>query len=339
MATIRKSPRVRTLTDKVKSNQMTNKVVNATPDKSNYYPGHDSSFDNVDNESGIETQPNIKRRKVVEEDKIDPVEKLLSLNNEEEDIFKSLSNDDEMHNSGDSNEIIENEIDQYNQVSLNFTKMLNDNLIKYYSNFQRSPLDAYNDNSSFSILNKPTQSPVPETNINNNNNNNNNDNNNINNNNHSNNRNNNIPFLKAVNFNSKPRRSLNEYLSIYDEDSKDPKDTSCNEPPAKTSETTTTNAINDSTNFTSENLTTLDDKLLKNETDEEEENKTPASSPLLAHNKISFHYRKNDNLNLSLNPYHSENDYSKFLNEHSIITGKASEMIGTGNFLINDFFL
>ncbi|EEQ38498.1 hypothetical protein CLUG_02624 [Clavispora lusitaniae ATCC 42720] len=59
--------------------------------------------------------------------------------------------------------------------------------------------------------------------------------------------------------------------------------------------------------------------------------------------KMSFHYRQNDNVNLSLsdcqNKSHSEpHDIFKFMKKRSVIAGKASEMIGTSNFLINDFF-
>ncbi|OBA21349.1 hypothetical protein METBIDRAFT_31894 [Metschnikowia bicuspidata var. bicuspidata NRRL YB-4993] len=59
--------------------------------------------------------------------------------------------------------------------------------------------------------------------------------------------------------------------------------------------------------------------------------------------KMSFHYRQDDKLNLSLTDGRkagedAPHDVFKFLNQRSVLSGKASEMIGTSSFLVSDFF-
>lgn len=209
-------------------------------------------------------------------DTLDPVEKLLS--------YPTFNND--FLNEGET--IVEPEREEtsssssspYN-VSLNFTKILNDNIRSYYHRAKRCPIEFYSDNSSFSVLNKrsePEQAPARQT------------------------KSFDVPFFRNVNFNPKPPSAytFDEYLAIDDEEeeAKDPL-SSDEEPPSVT------------------------------------------NSPLLPNSKMSFHYRHNDNLNLSLNdtPSADPHDVMKYLNKRSILSGRASEMVSTGNFLINDFFL
>lgn len=244
--TIRKSQRTRTLTEKVKPiRQTTNSL----------------------------EHPAKKRKLNVEEDadKIDPVEKLLSLTNLNNDIL----NVDEPSPVNYMNIASNNSTEQ---ISLNFTKILNDNLRAYYSRLNKNPLEVYNDNSTFGLLNKqPTAEVDQETAP----------------------KHLDVPFFKKVNFNSNSKSyTFDEYLS-YDD------------------------------------LTDTD------ESDEDKSPITPISLPPPLNGKMSFHYRHNDNLNLSLNqhPESEPQDICKILNKNCLISGKASEMVGTGNFMINDFFL
>lgn len=268
---IRKSARARSPTPKVleTQNQSANKILGVN-----------------------DIEPQTKKRKLnikTEEDnsdKIDPVERLLSLPYVNNDILLNLEEDYESNMSSNlaSNP---NELNAH-LISLNFTKILNDNLTRYYSNFSKSPLEIYNDHSSFAILNKsqsspniaPTPSSQPTINE--------------------------VPFFKNVNFNpkSKSAYAFDDYLS-YEEGEDSPNE--CEE-----------------------------------SSDESSNPKTPIiNSPEIDNKKMSFHYRHNDNLNLSLNntQNNSHHDIFKIMKKRSILNGKASEMIGTGNFLINDFFL
>ncbi|CUM65921.1 uncharacterized protein PRCAT00003574001 [Priceomyces carsonii] len=235
---------------------------------------------------------NVTKNEVEHSDRIDPVEKLLSLNNPNTEI---LMNFDEEVGFDSQREIPTGAQSDGHLISLNFTKVLNDNLRSYYSNFRRSPIEVYNDNSSFSVLNhrlpvdqekledrgkqyktKDQCLQTPE-----------------------------VPFFKNVNFNPKQLSyTLDQYFS-YDE-------------------------------------LTSDNEEAGKESSESPDPKTPTS---LTSNdfapKMSFHYRHNNNLNLSLNKAANEQplDVFKILNQRSVLSGRASEMISTGNFLINDFFL
>lgn len=289
-------------------------------------------------------------------DRIDPVEKLLSLNYINQDMNEEEEEEEEDYDSDSENDLdsdtdcsevdFNNDINKYNEISLNFTKILNDNLQKCYSNFNRSPIDFYNDNSSFALLNKqqqyyphqqpyhtsqvpalsPTVShpsinsfqPPPQPQPNNNN---------------------AVPFFKSVNFNPKPKTKthiFDEIISLDDEI--DPKDS--NSGLYRGNETTMdfqtinpetidpkSEIFNDATTSNSNN----------NPTESDEELTTPNNSPLLSNSKMCFNYRQYDNLNLSnLRPQPSN---LRILNENSILSGKASETIGSGIFLMNDFFL
>lgn len=112
-----------------------------------------------------------------------------------------------------------------------------------------------------------------------------------------------VPFFKNVNFNPSPEfgSKLEDYI-----DYKDDKDTESN------------------------------DKV-----EDLPEAVTPLASPIPAYTgKMSFHYRRQDGLNLSLtddDTNYGLNDGLRFLNQRSIISGLASETIGPTKFLINDF--
>lgn len=240
-----------------------------------------------------------KKRKLDDEDRIDPIEKLLSLNNDYEDINNYLQDqeitvkkEEEDSDDYDSEEDEDEEYERKNskhEVSLNFTKIFNDNLVRmqqsnnFINNFSSFGMLG-NSNFDFSYpapssqqqqsSSSNTQSTVQ----------------------------NQTPFFKLVNFNPKPKSAnvFDELINFDDEvDPKDPL------------------PVSDS---------------------EEEEAKTPINtSPLLNNSKMCFTYRQYDNLNLSnLKPQEST---LKILNENSILSGKLNETIGSGKFMINDFFL
>ncbi|ABN67125.2 predicted protein [Scheffersomyces stipitis CBS 6054] len=255
MSSIRKSTRVRTLTPKMRTYSARSK------------------------RSRSEDSP-IKRRRIVDEednsDKIDPVEKLLSLPNLNNDILDEDEEDEEEDEDETRNEL----------VPPNFTKILHDNIRSYYSNFRKSPIEIYNDNSSFAFLNKKEE-PDQRCHCYN------------------------VPFFRNVNFSGSSRSdyTIDDYFS-YDE-------------------------LTD--NDTEESLSPTDKPGVK-----EVSPATSTSSvyfPDSFNNKMSFHYRHNhSNLNLS-DGFDSGADIFKYLNKRSVLSGKASEMVGTGKFLINDFFL
>lgn len=229
-----------------------------------------------------------KKRKLDDEDRIDPIEKLLSLNNDYElDINSYLQ--DQCEDEADDYESEEEDDEDYerknskHEVSLNFTKIFNDNIVRmqqsnnFINNFSSFGMLA-NTNFDFSYPPPPQQSSQQATVISQ------------------------IPFFKLVNFNPKPKSAnvFDELINLDDEiDPKDPL------------------PVSDS---------------------EEEEAKTPNNtSPLLSNSKMCFTYRQYDNLNLSnLKPQEST---LKILNENSILSGKSNETIGSGKFMINDFFL
>jgi hypothetical protein len=65
---------------------------------------------------------------------------------------------------------------------------------------------------------------------------------------------------------------------------------------------------------------------------------SPLKSPSFQVPKISFHYRHKDTFNLIDDSYSADASV-RGLKSGSIVSGKASEMMGSGGFLINDFFL
>ncbi|CAK7894004.1 hypothetical protein CAAN1_02S07954 [[Candida] anglica] len=222
-----------------------------------------------------------KRRKLensTRSDALDPVEKLLSFANRDDDFFNT--EDSEPTESYDSNASSTDLVSTHK-------RMLDANMKVYYS---QSRQRRNNDNSSFSILTE--KKPIFEDSY------------------HYNNSQtsaaNQVPFFRAVNFNPKPASSytFDEYLS-YDELTDD-------------NDTEAPNSDQES----------LESPTLKFNT--------------LSNKNMSFHYRHNDNLNLSLSLSASQPetlDVFKALNKRCILNGKASEMVSTGNMLINDFFL
>lgn len=119
-----------------------------------------------------------------------------------------------------------------------------------------------------------------------------------------------VPFFKNVNFNPKSTTgdSVDDYIYYDDEEESDTSSDSEHE---------------------SEHLLPSDCKLV--------------TMPLFP-SKMSFHYRHNESLTLSLNDDNrccsdSSHDVSKILNSNSMMTGKASEMVGASRLLINDYFL
>lgn len=295
MSSTRKSSRVRTLTAKVREL--------LPPQPTNTLSG---SLDYTASEAPL------KKRKLTEtpctapaSDKIDPVEKLLSLTNTNNDILLDLEGyeddyegDLESQDASKDARLSRGVQNSKNSISLNFTKILNDNLRSYYSNFKRCPIEIYNDNSSFSILNRKKEEPVSHQQAAASN--------------------QAVPFFRNVNFNPKnpSAYTFDQYLE-YDEDD---------------------DAAEDDVNTTSTESET------EEHVDEGPKGAIHIEKPLptLAHNKMSFHYRHNDNLNLSVNGAKSNSDPQdvfKILNKRSILNGRASEMVSTGNFLINDFFL
>lgn len=118
-----------------------------------------------------------------------------------------------------------------------------------------------------------------------------------------------VPFFKNVNFNPSPEfgNKLEDYIDYNDDDEE----------------------------VFSEN----------GEQNSSSSDSSPISSPLPTlhdnHGKMSFHYRRNDGLNLSLTDEQSPqglNEGLKFLNSRSIISGQASETIGAAKFMVNEFF-
>lgn len=233
----------------------------------------------------------------VEDDKIDPVEKLLCLTNLNNDILFDLDAEDSAsepsspRSATSSSSISDTSASyeyedsplhsSYPNMKLDFSKVITDNLRSYYLSACKSPIEIHNDNSSFSILNKETQHASGEA--------------------ASPQKPREVPFFKNVNFN-KPKfgNSIEDYL-FYD-----------------------------------------DDESAKFATDLEHEEMPPTSATFMPQlPNVSF-YRRDDKLNLSLSDqkaWAEPQDISKILNLNSVMTGKASETVGTSRLLINDFFL
>lgn len=265
-----------------------------------------------------ETEPIAKKPRVenviMSEDsnKIDPVEKLLSLTNINTDFLTSL---EEVHHEeeeqGKSNEL----------MPLNFTKILNDSIRRYYANAKRNNMAIYNEN--FALLNSRERSlahdlvDTPELSFT-----------------HS----PPAPFFKNVNFNSVAKSSstsLDEYFS-YDED-ESPLENKHEQPAQE--EVSSPLSVEEDEEDPKSNVPA---KIVTPKLDEQPQQASPVSLSITFGNKMSFRYRQNhNNLNLSLhcNTHDNTHDLFKILNKHSILTGKASEMVSNGGFLINDFFL
>ncbi|KAK6197373.1 uncharacterized protein RJT21DRAFT_116309 [Scheffersomyces amazonensis] len=184
MGSIRKSNRVRTLTAKVRDTlpQQSNSINTIT--NANIEYGKKRTIQNTENEGNYIDNDNTKKRKLMitepiqrqqpQDDKIDPVEKLLSLTNINNDFLLDLDLDSDYVVSSpedpmDDGEEYEDEDDeedyedndhiqsQENIPQVNFTKILHDNIRQYCSSVKRSPIEIYS-NSSFAFLNRPSVS-------------------------------------------------------------------------------------------------------------------------------------------------------------------------------------
>lgn len=252
-----------------------------------------------------------KKRKICSEaepsDKIDPVEKLLSLTCTNNDLLVQLNETESRKNELAAAEAEAAAPDPSpHPISYNLSKIMNDNLRRHYSRLRRSQMEIHNDNSSFLILTRPNPADhvpkrhVPRAHPPH------------------------IPFFKNVNFNSSPTLAykVEDYIHYDDDDATD-------EPL-----TTDTEPLNTDT----EPLTTDTEEELCSPTDPVLHWKQPGSGEMSA--KMSFHYRQNDNFSFSLTGEKKDapNDAFRFLNKRSVISGKASEMIATPNFLVSDFY-
>ncbi|CAH2354948.1 hypothetical protein CLIB1423_20S00540 [[Candida] railenensis] len=263
-------------------------------------------------ERNMEEEKMVKRRKVqpIKEmvSYMDPVEKLLAFANRTEDDFLNMQSSEEQEQQ-EHDEGVETTTPQFN-----IKRMMDDNLKLYYSQLRSPKTDTDN---SFASLNIPEnhggENSYPNSN-------------NVKSS-SSNSSNANttpvsaVPFFRTVNFNPKPASTytFDEYLS-YDEEE-------C-ESPLSNPDSSIDSPLNSSSD-------SEDSPIMA---------KTKLSSPFSNFNfnkKMSFHYRRNDNLNLSLNQSSQPEsmDVFKALNKRCILNGKASEMVSTGNLLINDFFL
>lgn len=242
-------------------------------------------------------------------DKIDPVEKLLSISHIDNDILHMDETESLSPAPSVTSANATSNTPTYPDLSQNLSRMINDNLRSYYMNFRKSPIEIHNDHSSFSVLNQKqpdwNHKPVvddllPRTEI---------------------------PFFKNVNFNPSPFGLAIEDYIYYGNEEEDEQD---GEP----------------------NLSTKsdqDDPLLATDS-EHEELGTPKSTaatlsiPSLANNKMCFHYRQSGKLSLCSDLVapqicFEDDDMSKFLNQRSLLSGRASEMLGASNLKLHDFFL
>lgn len=224
---------------------------------------------------------------VGEDDKIDPVEKLLSMSSTNEILHmdSDLAPDSPLALDSLDSSPFASSSSAYPSLTLNFDKAINDNLRSYYLRLRKSPMEIHNDHSSFSILNdKPREEEPPKACASASQ----------------------VPFFRNVNFSSTPSfQKLDDYIFCNDDDENEPSST---------------------------------------DSEHEEMPPTAASQwrlPLQESGKMSFHYRQNSNMNLSLSDVHTEQDPQdifKFMNKRSVISGRASEMIGTSTFMLKDFF-
>lgn len=230
-------------------------------------PGHDQKRRKIHVQDAVER-----------DDKIDPVEKLLSFSHVNTDMLLEMNNAEHEAPAPLANA-------SYPNILYNFNKVIHDNMKLYYAKFRKSQMEIHNDHSSFSVLNKPpvdeaadaAKTPAkPKFQV---------------------------PFFRNVNFNPTPSfgHHIDDYIH-YDDD--EPLSTD-----SEQEEIASPKGI--------------------------EETPIPSLS-----GKMSFHYRQNDNLNLSLTDEQKvgDDDVFRFLNKRSVLSGKASEMIGTSSFLVSDFF-
>lgn len=249
-------------------------------------------------------------------DKIDPVEKLLSISHIDNDILHMDETESLSPAPSVTSASAASTSPSYPDLSQNLSRMINDNLRSYYMNFRKSPIEIHNDHSSFSVLNQTqphwSQKPevdenalLPRTEI---------------------------PFFKNVNFNPSPfGLAIEDYIYYGNEEDDEQDEQDVGAPP----------------NLETKNY--QDDPLLATDS-EHEELGTPKSTaatlsiPSLANNKMCFHYRQSGKLSLCSDLVapqvcFEDDDMSKFLNQRSLLSGRASEMLGASNLKLHDFFL
>lgn len=233
------------------------------------------------------------------DDRLDPVEKLLSYN---------TNNDNYLEDDYDYG--INDEVEELNikSIDINFTKILQDNLIKLINRpkntFMKFSLennddseeesdDEYNDN----------ETPRPQ-----------------------------VPFFKSVNFNPKPKTHIFDELVTLDDKSIDPLDSN---------NLDNLDPLDPICNIEDSNVEISKEKLEKSSISSississAEEVQTPKTSPIVQNSKMCFNFRENNYLNLSnLKP---QFDDCKILNEFAL--SNPTQMIGSNKFLYNDFLL
>lgn len=300
----RKSLRQRTPTPKVKQLELekTNKAVPATR-KRKLAPAESLHYE----ETRKEELPQPKKFKSMsdqpKDDKIDPVEKLLCLTNMNNDILMSLELESlESHqNSSEASNDDDDDATDYDGNSPHLSLKVRNLITENLRLYYSSTCKSPMEiHNDNSSFSILNKKPQPK---------------------HSSSdpesnaflkKQSEVPFFKNVNFNPKRTSgdSIEDYI-YYDDDEE--------------SSDSATDSEHENDALLPGNLVTM---------------------PLIP-NKMSFHYRHNDNFTLSLNEDHSgakccgdsAHDVSKILNSNSVMTGKASEMVGASRLLINDFFL
>lgn len=373
---IRKSKRTRMLTEKAKAETNTISLVNHKLPTTTTTTTRKKSF----------SLPKTKKRKIssIEEeeeaaklsDKIDPVEKLLSLTNVNQDFLldwednshrnhhTSISSSSTSNNGITSGSLIssntsncgfsprsgyhsssssisslfsqneESEIDEYdydyesedyeepNEIeSVNFTKIIQDNIRQYY--VKRRLENQYKD--SFALLNKQNHnqddeeeenpllssaSPTSNRSIF---------------------KQCEVPFFKSVNFGNKPKEYTIEDYFQYDNAEEEEEEEKKEEEKEDESKSVTTSEDNESNGVSP--ITTPKSTMQSLYIPKINNNYRRLPMNIINHNNITTNSCNNNN---NLN---NLQDLSKILNKNSIITGNASEMISAGNFMLTDFYL
>ncbi|KAI5964130.1 uncharacterized protein KGF55_002072 [Candida pseudojiufengensis] len=384
---IRKSKRIRNLTPKAITNNL-NFLVSSNNLEiiEQQQPLKRASEDNTSNNSQLKkrkTSSTIEEEeKLQDKDKIDPVEKLLSLTNINNDFIldldinesntsinnhsSSISSDSissvmsntssskrsssiqSLKNCAYSYEDSEASDEEYEDEepieieSVNFTQILNDNIRNYYK--QKSQ-NQYKD--SFTLLNNKNNiysdnfNVITKDSLNQNTTN-------------TTNNKSSVPFFKNVNFGRSKEYSIEDFVTYGDEEEQEkeiePTTTATttnkniyfeseeDEDPISTtvspisSPTTSNSNLSISTPPTLTTTTSTPDSIYQ----------IPLSSNLYIP-KINNNWLKSQNSSINNNTSQLQSlnesyfDLSNVLKKHSLIT--ASEMVSTGNFMINDFYL
>jgi hypothetical protein len=145
-----------------------------------------------------------------------------------------------------------------------------------------------------------------------------------------------VPFFKNVNFGNKPKEyAIEDYFSYNDEEEEDQ---------GSLLESSSRNSL--SVSSEEEYSDSSDESDVSPITTPKSETQS-LYIPKINHHHHYYHcglgmvngagqqyyQQRMDNV------MNQEEDLSKILNKNSLINGKASEMVSTGNFMINDFFL